>query len=523
MELFSGFIVKAILTFIVIYVFWQLWKFATKYKEWRKITSQMTVIGPIHPLWGSLHLFKDIGEFMTIIQDIVSKKRSKVICYWFMFFFPEFNVVHPDTARILMKSSEPKAIGMGGAYSMMKSWLGDGLLISSGKKWERNRRLITPAFHFGILKPYVSIYNSSTDKFLNNLKEFAATSKPVDIFPLVSLETLDTILRCAFSYEGKIQTEGAQKRHEYPYTCLFHISSFYRLKHPYVAAVSQLAHLLADRWLQPWLYWDTLYYMTHKGKEYRKLCKYVHDFSEGVIRERQQTFLTDGPPSNRHLDFLDILLTAKDDNGVGLSFEDIRAEVDTFLFEGHDTTASAISWAIYHLGKHPEEQEIVYSELSELLNNNKQVSWENLQTMPKLTAFIKESMRMIAPVPGIQRQLTSPMTIDNVTIPAGLVVDMGIYMLHHHPDVWPEHDVFKPERFLLEDITERHPYSFLPFAAGSRNCIGQHFAMDEIKVVLARLIQRYKVFLVPDHKYETHPELVTRAKYGIKITVEERK
>ncbi|CAG2211063.1 CYP4B1 [Mytilus edulis] len=502
MELFSAFIVKAVLTLIVTFIFWQLWKFATKYREWRKVTSQMSVIGPIHPLWGSLHKFKDIGEFMTMIKEIASKERSKVVCYWFMFFFPEFNVVHPDSAKILMKSSEPKSIGFGGAYGMMKSWLGDGLLISSGKKWERNRRLITPAFHFGILKPYVNIYNSSTDKFLNNLKEFAATNKPVDVFPLVSLETLDTILRCAFSYEGKIQTEG--------------------LKHPYVAAVSRLAHLLAERWLQPWLYWDTLYYITPKGREYRKLCQYVHDFSEGVIRERQQTFLTDGPPSNRHLDFLDILLTAKDDKGVGLSFDDIRAEVDTFLFEGHDTTASAISWAIYHLGKYQKEQDIVYSELSELLNNNKQVSWENLQTMPKLTAFIKESMRMIAPVPGVNRQLTSPMTIDNVTIPAGLVVDMGIYMLHHHPDVWPEHDVFKPERFLLEDIAERHPYSFLPFAAGSRNCIGQHFAMDEIKVVLARLIQRYKVFLVPDHKYEIQPELVMRAKYGIKITVEER-
>ncbi|XP_071180025.1 cytochrome P450 4A25-like [Mytilus edulis] len=502
MELFSVFTVKAVLTLIVTFVFWQLFKFATKYREWRKVTSQMSVIGPIHPLWGSLHKFKDIGEFMTIIKEIASKERSKVVGYWFMFFFPEFNVIHPDSAKILMKSSEPKAIGFGGAYGMMKSWLGDGLLISSGKKWERNRRLITPAFHFGILKPYVNIYNSSTDKFLNNLKEFAVTNKPVDVLPLVSLETLDTILRCAFSYEGKIQTEG--------------------LKHPYVAAVSRLAHLLSERWLQPWLYWDTLYYITPKGREYRKLCRYVHDFSEGVIRERQQTFLTDGPPSNRHLDFLDILLTAKDDKGVGLSFDDIRAEVDTFLFEGHDTTASAISWAIYHLGKHQEEQEIVYSELSELLNDNKQVSWENLQAMPKLTAFIKESMRMIAPVPGVQRQLTSPITIDNVTIPAGLVVDMGIYMLHHHPDVWPEHDVFKPERFLLEDITERHPYSFLPFAAGSRNCIGQHFAMDEIKVVLARLIQRYKVFIVPDHKYEIQPELVMRAKYGIEITVEER-
>lgn len=142
--------------------------------------------------------------------------------------------------------------------------------------------------------------------------------------------------------------------------------------------------------------------------------------------------------------------------------------------------------------------------------------------MPTLTSFVRESMRMVAPVPAVSRLLIEPLTFGDVTIPAGMDVDLSIQMIHHHPDVWPEHEKFKPDRFMQSSIIERHPYSFLPFSAGSRNCIGQHLAMDEIKVVVGKLVQRYKVSLLPDHVYEMSPELIMRAKYGIEVTLERR-
>lgn len=502
MEILSGFTLKSVLAVLVIYIAWKIQKFLRKYQQWKKATSQVSVVGPLHPIWGSLHKFQDVTGLFHILKKIVVTERPSVICYWHMFLFPSFNVCHPDSVKVLLKSSEPKPISTGGAYSFLMEWIGEGLLTSSGKRWERNRRLLTPAFHFDILRPYVNIYNSSTDLFLNNLKPFAGNDKSVDIFPLVTLETLDTILKCAFSYEGNIQTEGE--------------------KHPYVAAVGRLGVVVSDRWTKPWLYWDLIFNRTQLGQEHNDLCRYVHEFSENVIKERRQSLAKDGPSTKRHLDFLDILLTAKDDDGVGLTDPDIRAEVDTFLFEGHDTTASAISWAIYHLAKYPQEQEIVHRELSEVVGEKDYLAWENLQKLPKLTAFIKESMRMISPVPGISRVLTSPMKFGDVIVPAGTDVDLAIYSLHHHPDFWPEHDVFKPERFLQEDIGDRHPYSFIPFSAGSRNCIGQHFVMDEIKVVLGRLIQRYRISLVPGHSYEISASLVMRAKNGIPITLENR-
>ena len=499
-----SYVYAAAVIVLVTYFLSRIKNIIVKYKVWWAASNgtDVALIGPLHPIWGSLHLFEDVAGFFKILDKVIPTKRPKMYCGWVMFLYPSFAVCHPDTAQILYKSSVPKSTGVGGIYRYLKDWIGDGLLISEGKKWERNRRLLTPGFHFDILKPYIKVYNNVTDIFLEKLKGYADKDESVDIFPHVALATLDTILRCAFSYQGRIQEQGEDNH--------------------YVHAVNRLSYLALSRYFKPWQQIELLYMFSSEGRELKKHCDYAHKFSEKIIQDRKIALRKEGPPTKRHLDFLDILLTAKDENGVGLSDEDVRAEVDTFLFEGHDTTAAAISWAIYSLAKYPDEEKIVYKEISELLGDTSEITWKHLQNMPRLTAFIKESMRMFAPVPVTSRRLTSPMKFGDVVLPAGLNIDINIHVIHHHPDVWPDHQEFRSERFLKEDIVDRHPYSYLPFAAGSRNCIGQNFAMNELRVMVARFVQRFKVFLVPDHKYEINPEIVMRAKYGIKLTLKER-
>ncbi|KAK3084664.1 hypothetical protein FSP39_017144 [Pinctada imbricata] len=192
----------------------------------------------------------------------------------------------------------------------------------------------------------------------------------------------------------------------------------------------------------------------------------------------------------RHLDFLDILLSAKDEDGTGLTDEEIREEVDTFLFAGHDTTASAISWLTYYLGKYPEEQQKVYEEVRNLTKGEDNFTWENINDCRYLALFIKEAMRITPPVPIIVRYLTKPFEFDGVEIPAGTQVGLFIVHINNHPSVWKDHEVFRPERFLTENVNSRDPYAYVPFSAGPRNCIGQRFAMDEVKVIIARLLLR---------------------------------
>ncbi|XP_069136023.1 cytochrome P450 4A24-like [Argopecten irradians] len=482
---------------------WKAFAVIKKYKTYIKLYSEKNVqsVGKFHPIWGHLHLIEHIDGFTEICFKLIRETKARVISFWIMFMFPLIFVCHPETAKVVLKSSEPKSKRVGGAYYPLLDWLGDGLLISDGKKWERNRRLLTPAFHFDVLKPYVSIYNKVFDIFLDKLEKATTGNKSIEIYEMIGLATLDTMLRCSVSYEGRVQEQGSN--------------------HPYVDAVRRLTYISQERLLRPWLMFDFTFYLSPLGREYSKHAKYVHNFDEKVIRERRQSLAAD--PSilkKRHLDFLDILLTARDEQGIGLTDIEVRDEVDTFLFEGHDTTASSIGWAIYALASHPEEQQKVYEEVQSVLGDKENVEWSDIQTFTRLSLFIKETMRMYSPVPMIARVTTREMNLGDVTLPVNTEVTIMINVLNHHREIWDKPEEFRPDRFATEST--RDPYSYVPFSAGPRNCIGQHFALDEQKVALARLVQRFKILPDPDNVPIPTNEVVTRSKNGIHVRLEKR-
>ncbi|XP_060071024.1 cytochrome P450 4A25-like [Ylistrum balloti] len=443
----------------------------------------------------------DFDHVINLCADVVAQTKSKIVSYWIMGFYPVLSVCHSETAKVVLKSSEPKPKHLGGGYSMFIDWLGDGLLLSEGKKWERNRRLLTPAFHFDVLKPYAGIYNKVFDIFLDKMEKATSGGDSVEIYDSVGLATLDTMLRCSVSYEGDIQQQGSI--------------------HPFVDATRRLGHLAQLRLLSPWLWHKFPFYLSPTGREFSKHVKYIHDFDEKVINARRKSLESD--PSilkKRHLDFLDILLTARDEQGVGLTDREIRDEVDTFLFEGHDTTASAISWGIYSLAKHQEEQQKVYEEVKSILGERKNVEWSDIQEFTRLSLFIKEAIRMYSPVPAIARVTTCDMEIDGVKLPVNTEVNIMIHVLHHNEDAWIKPGEFRPDRFT--DNGGRDPYDYVPFSAGPRNCIGQHFALDEQKVALAKLVQRFRILPDPNHEPVPNKEVVTRSKNGIFIKLEKR-
>ncbi|XP_021363950.1 leukotriene-B4 omega-hydroxylase 3-like isoform X2 [Mizuhopecten yessoensis] len=466
-----------VVTIVTGYLIWKLLWFVVTYRKWDHIHNSTTPLGTRHPIYGTMHHYSDAESFLKHAMSRLEQTRAKMMSGWLFFLFPTFVVCHPDTAKLLLRSSEPKARRFSMVYRSFLPWLGDGLLVSDGPKWERNRKLLTPAFHFDILQPYVNTYNKVTDILLDKLWSESKSGQFVEVAGPVGLATLDTMLRCAFSYEGGVQVRG-----------------------------------------RPWLFPDLVFYLTKEGRQFRSLTQYVHEFSSDIIKARRKSIETD--PSQlkkRRLDFLDILLAARDETGTGMSDEDIRAEVDTFLFEGHDTTASAISWAIYALAKYPKEQEHLAAEVEEVIGTRTCVEWEDLSKLRYQSLFIKEVMRMYSPVPFVARCLTRPLVYGSTVIPPGFGVDILLVGIHHHPDVYPDHDTFRPERFADNVEEERDPYAFVPFSAGPRNCIGQNFALNEIKVVLTRLLRRFRVELDEDHKIVFLPDLVMRAKYGIKV------
>ncbi|NWI14597.1 CP4F3 hydroxylase, partial [Crypturellus soui] len=217
-------------------------------------------------------------------------------------------------------------------------------------------------------------------------------------------------------------------------------------------------------------------------------------------------------------------LPLQDEDGSDLSDEDISAEADTFMFEGHDTTASGLSWLLYNLACHPAHQERCRQEVQELLKDREveEIEWEDLSRLPFTTMCIKESLRLHPPVTAVSRRCTKDMALPHGhLVPSGTTCLLSIYGTHHNPAVWPEPQVFDPLRFSPENAQGRSPLAFVPFSAGPRNCIGRSFAMAELKVVAALTLRRFVLRPVRGHRpARRKPELVLRPDGGLRLRLE---
>ncbi|CAJ1062693.1 cytochrome P450 4B1 [Xyrichtys novacula] len=454
---------------------------------------------PRHWLFGNLLQFKEGKEFENILKW--SQDYPYIFPVWFGPFVCSFTINHPDYVKTILSSSEPKDDF---AYKFIQSWIGDGLLTSKGQKWFRHRRLLTPGFHYDVLKPYVKLMSDSVKTMLDKWERYATTDEPVELFEHVSLMTLDSILKCAFSYDNNCQLESG--------------------KNEYIKAVYDLSVLVNKRARNFLLHNNFAFYLSPVGYRFRKACKVAHDHTANVIKKRKEALKNvkdlESIKKKRHLDFLDILLQSRDENKQGLSDEDMRAEVDTFMFEGHDTTASGLSFILYCLACHPEHQKLCREEINQVLDGKDTMEWEDLSKIPYTTMCIKESLRMYPPVPGMSRKLTKPITFfDGRTLPAGTQVGTSVFGIHRNPTVWENPDVFDPLRFLPENVSKRSPHAFVPFSAGPRNCIGQNFAMNEIKVATALALKRYHLIEDPTRKPKILPRLVLRSLNGIYIRI----
>ncbi|KAK8775566.1 hypothetical protein V5799_031090 [Amblyomma americanum] len=384
--------------------------------------------------------------------------------------------------------SSQKILSKGVQYGLLHCWLGTGLLTSTGEKWRARRRLFTPAFHFRILEDFSPTINAQSIILANKLERLSQYGGKFDTVPLVTLCTLDIICETIMGTSVSAQSNENS---------------------PYVAAVNRIAELFVERTMSPFLQRDFIYKRTASGKEFYKCLNILHSFTRQVISERKKELEAEISKGTIKLDgssecetgiknrrpFLDLLISEHLKNEKSITKEDIREEVDTFMFEGHDTTAMGISWALFIIGHSPEEQRKIHEELDSIFGDDKEryVTSEDLRKMKYLECAIKEAQRIYPSVPLISRTCEEPFEIDGATLPAGTVVQIAAYFLHRNPEVFPKPEEFHPERFFPENSNGRHPFAYLPFSAGPRNCIGQRFALAEEKIIIANILRRFSL------------------------------
>lgn len=279
--------------------------------------------------------------------------------------------------------------------------------------------------------------------------------------------------------------------------------------------------VIPQRFLQPWLLWDSVYHMTKLASDELDQKKRLHEFTRKMIVKRRELKSNNNESEKKCL--LDYMIDISDNNP-DFTEEDIVNEACTFMLAGQDSVGAAVAFTIFLLAQNPDCQEKCEEEIERIFgDDNRAPTMQDLRDMRYMEMCIKESLRLYPSVPLIARKLGEEVRLAKYTLPAGSNVFICPYATHRLEHIYPDPEKFDPERFSPENSEKRHPYAFLPFSAGPRYCIGNRFAIMEIKTVISRLLRSYYILPVPGKtKFEATFRITLRASGGLWVRLKPR-
>ncbi|CAO1394853.1 unnamed protein product [Diamesa serratosioi] len=486
------------------------------FKRWSLERTINKIPGPkTYPFIGTTFHFSSLSREKRFYKMIEFAKTYKTIYRVWNGLAPEVRILKGDYAEAILKSS--KHIEKSFIYNFVKPWLGEGLLIAKGERWFKHRKIITPTFHFTVLDNFCEVFGEHANTLVNELNKLSGdVGKAINIYPLITRAALSIICETAMGI--KVQTQQQNSDNEY------------------VKSVYAFSELALQRFLRPWLHFEFIWKRSSMYKEYTAALNILHNYTMKVIQERKLARNIEKANNERLLSddnnigrkkrraFLDLLLDGNEMEHL-LTDDDIRQEVDTFMFEGHDTTTAGISWALYLIGSHPDVQDKIAEEMNRIFGDDKTIipTIHQLNEMKYLESVLKESLRIFPSVPSMSRKLSEDIEIEGYNIPKDSFLSIQIYFIHRDERYFPDPEKFDPDRFLPENVETRPPYAFIPFSAGPRNCIGQKFAMLEEKSVVSSIVRNFKIKSVDKRDNITLiSEIILRPHNGINLILEKR-
>jgi len=393
-----------------------------------------------------------------------------------------------------------------------------GLINNNGLKWKNHRKLLSPAFDNRIFQDIVPILSNSGRQLVNYLSNVVETNGGI----------IEDLSKVTYYYTFKILYESAVGLD-------FTENRFNRLD----LSLSEAIEHIMQRGLKPWLFSDTLFKMLDKramhlienvlnpfGMEiFADKLKYRKEYGIGV-KDDQENNDVNLLQEKYKSSFLDILIEANERDPVNFTEEDIFGEFKTFFIAGFDTTANSITWFIQNIGCHPEIQVKIHEELDEIFSDDpeRDGSVEDYKRMKYLDSCIKESMRLTATVPFTSRAIEDESGVKitaDITLPKGTVVLIYQHCVHLNRNHWKDPLSFNPERF-FED-RERHPYSFIPFSSGQRNCLGKKYASMKQLGILSSILRKFTITsLQRNDEIITEPAVAMKFKSRLRIKLSKR-
>ncbi len=371
-------------------------------------------------------------------------------------------------------------------YRAMRRVLGNGLLLSEGEFWRRQRKLIQPAFHQGRIAAYAEIMVGYTQRMLASWSDGQA----LDIHEAMMRLTLGIVAKTLFDADVSREAEDVDA------ALSILMGKFLRQ--------AGLALLLPT--------WVPLPTSRLLKRAVGRLDKVIY----GIIEQRRASGQMSG-------DLLSVFLQAHDDEGVGMTDRQLHDEIMTLFLAGHETTANVLSWTWFLLGQNPEVEEKLTKELGRVLGGGV----PTLADLPRLVytdTVLRESMRLYPPVWVIGRRALAPFRLGEYELPADTNVLISQLIMHRDARYFPEPLRFDPDRWSANDPrgASLPRFAYFPFGGGPRVCVGAGFGMMEAVLLLATIAQQFRIQIAPGQKVKVQPTVTLRPRNGIPVTLKRR-
>jgi len=396
---------------------------------------------------------------------------------------PLIFVHHPQALQQILINDRQKLTAPGHLNTILKPLVGQySLFLLDRESHKRERKLLMPSFHGDRMQVYGKLIDQLTEKVINQLP----LDQPFKALDLTQMITIKVIMQVIFGlYDGERCEQIIQKSRS--------LLNF--LNSPLTASLLFFPSLQKD-----WGVWSPWGY-------FLSLQKQLDDLLYAEISERRQN-----PDPNR-TDILSLLISVRDEAGQGMSDQELRDELLTFLLAGHDTTALAMAWGLYWIHRYPEVREKLIQELNSLGDTPDPLS---IFRLPYLTAVCNETLRIhsIAML-SFPRVVQEPIELLGHQLDTGTILMGCLYLTHQREDLYPKPKTFKPERFLERQFS---PSEFIPFGGGSRRCMGEALAQFELKLALAKIVSSYELELAENRPVKPQRRGVVLApKGGVKM------
>lgn len=401
--------------------------------------------------------------------------------YWYQF-------THPDAVEHILHRHQQNFAKPPFFNKTMALVTGNGILVSEGATWLKHRRMMQPSFNRQQLAGLGSVMSDCASQLADTWDSLPDGTVIETCATMMQL-TLRIAGLTLFSTDitGESGKMGQAFRTTYEY---FN----YRINH----------QAAPPEW-----------FPTRRNREFTAARSYLDRVVFDIINQRREN-------PEAHPDMLSRLMNARDEEtGHGLSDAELRNEVLTLLIAGHETVATALTWAWYLLGLHPHIADAVYDEVSAVLGG-RTPTVDDLPNLPYTRMVFDEVLRLYPPAWGLPRYSLADDEVNGFFLPKGSVITLAQYITHRHPDFWDHPEAFIPERFDANHSSGRPKFAYFPFGGGQRYCIGNHFALMEGPLLLATLIQRFRLELLPNQWVEMDPTFTLKPKNGLYATLRKR-